>query len=99
MAPRGFNHVFFGNSGSEAVESALKIALSYWREKGQESKKILIGRNRGYHGTNFGGVSVGGIEKNRAQFNKFLPEVYHLSDTHNLKKMLSQKGSLTGVKN
>ena len=51
MAPRGFNHVFFGNSGSEAVESALKIALSYWREKGQESKKILIGRNRGYHGT------------------------------------------------
>ena len=92
MAPRGFNHVFFGNSGSEAVESALKIALSYWREKGQESKKILIGRNRGYHGTNFGGVSVGGIEKNRAQFNKFLPEVYHLSDTHNLKKNAYSKG-------
>ena len=48
---------------------------------------------------NFGGVSVGGIEKNRAQFNKFLPEVYHLSDTHNLKKMLSQKDSLNGVRN
>jgi beta-alanine--pyruvate transaminase len=92
MAPKGFNHVFFGNSGSEAVESALKIALSYWREKGQESKKILIGRNRGYHGTNFGGVSVGGIEKNRAQFNKFLPEVYHLSDTHNLDKNAYSKG-------
>ena len=92
LAPQGFNHVFFGNSGSEAVESALKIALSYWREKGQESKKILIGRNRGYHGTNFGGVSVGGMEKNRTQFNKFLPEVYHLSDTHNLEKNAYSKG-------
>ncbi len=92
IAPKGFNHVFFGNSGSEAVESALKIALSYWREEGQESKKILIGRNRGYHGTNFGGISVGGIEKNRTQFNKFLPEVYHLSDTHNLEKNAYSKG-------
>ena len=92
MAPSGFNHVFFGNSGSEAVESALKIALSYWREKGKENKKILIGRNRGYHGTNFGGVSVGGIEKNRNQFNKFLPDVYHLKDTHNLKKNAFSKG-------
>ena len=92
MAPDGFNHVFFGNSGSEAVESALKIALSYWREKGKEKKRILIGRNRGYHGTNFGGVSVGGIEKNRSQFNKFLPEVYHLKDTHNLEKNAFSKG-------
>ena len=65
LAPEGFNHVFFGNSGSEAVESALKIALSYWKEMGKENKTILIGRNRGYHGTNFGGISVGGIEKNR----------------------------------
>ena len=92
LAPDGFNHVFFGNSGSEAVESALKIALSYWREKGKEQKRILIGRNRGYHGTNFGGVSVGGIEKNRTQFNKFLPEVYHLKDTHNLEKNAYSKG-------
>jgi len=92
LAPNGFNHVFFGNSGSEAVESALKIALSYWREKGKEQKRILIGRNRGYHGTNFGGVSVGGIEKNRTQFNKFLPEVYHLKDTHNLEKNAYSKG-------
>lgn len=92
IAPEGFNHVFFGNSGSEAVESALKIALSYWREKGQDSKKILIGRKRGYHGTNFGGVSVGGIEKNRNQFGKFLPDVYHLSDTHNLEKNAYSKG-------
>ncbi len=92
IAPKGFNHVFFGNSGSEAVESALKIALSYWLEKGDVKKKILIGRNRGYHGTNFGGVSVGGIEKNRTQFNKFLPGVYHLPDTHNLEKNSFSKG-------
>ncbi len=95
LAPEGFNHVFFGNSGSEAVESALKIALSYWKEIGKEDKTILIGRNRGYHGTNFGGISVGGIEKNRNQFNKFLPEVYHLSDTHNLKKNAFSKGQPT----
>ena len=92
ISPEGFNHVFFGNSGSEAVESALKIALAYWREKGKEEKKIIIGRNRGYHGTNFGGVSVGGIEKNRSQFNKFLPDIYHLPDTHNIKKNAFSKG-------
>ncbi|MEK9717364.1 MAG: aspartate aminotransferase family protein [Pelagibacteraceae bacterium] len=92
ISPEGFNHVFFGNSGSEAVESALKIALAYWREKGKEEKKIIIGRNRGYHGTNFGGVSVGGIEKNRTQFNKFLPDIYHLPDTHNIKKNAFSKG-------
>jgi beta-alanine--pyruvate transaminase len=92
ISPEGFNHVFFGNSGSEAVESALKIALAYWREKGKEEKKIIIGRNRGYHGTNFGGVSVGGIEKNRAQFNKFLPDIYHLPDTHNIDKNAFSKG-------
>ena len=92
ISPDGFNHVFFGNSGSEAVESALKIALAYWREKGKEEKKIIIGRNRGYHGTNFGGVSVGGIEKNRSQFNKFLPDIYHLPDTHNINKNAFSKG-------
>jgi len=92
ISPEGFNHVFFGNSGSEAVESALKIALAYWREKGKEEKKIIIGRNRGYHGTNFGGVSVGGIEKNRTQFNKFLPDIYHLPDTHNINKNAFSKG-------
>ena len=66
---------FLGNSGSEAVKS-LKIALSYWREKGQESKKILIGRNRGYHQLILDGVSVGGIEKNELNsinfFQKFI---------------------------
>jgi beta-alanine--pyruvate transaminase len=92
ISPEGFNHVFFGNSGSEAVESALKIALAYWREKGKEEKKIIIGRNRGYHGTNFGGVSVGGIEKNRSQFNKFLPDIYPLPDTHNINKNAFSKG-------
>ena len=92
ISPEGINHVFFGNSGSEAVESALKIALAYWREKGKEEKKIIIGRNRGYHGTNFGGVSVGGIEKNRSQFNKFLPDIYHLPDTHNINKNAFSKG-------
>ena len=65
IAPPGFDHVFFTNSGSESVETALKIALAYHRAKGNASKTRLIGRERGYHGVNFGGTSVGGIANNR----------------------------------
>jgi len=70
--PDGLNRVFFTNSGSEAVETSLKIARAYWRQKGQPSKTRLIGRAKGYHGVNFGGISVGGIGTNRAIFGETL---------------------------
>ncbi len=92
ISPKNLNHVFYSNSGSEAVETALKIALAFYRSKGKNSKKIFIGRQRGYHGTGFGGMSVGGIPKNREQFEKFLPDVYHLPHTHNLKHNAFSKG-------
>ena len=65
IAPPGLDHVFFTNSGSESVETALKIALAYHRAEGQGLETRLIGRERGYHGVNFGGISVGGIANNR----------------------------------
>ena len=66
--PPGLDRVFFCGSGSEAADTALKIARGYWRAKGQASKTRLIGRAKGYHGVNFGGISVGGISGNRASF-------------------------------
>ena len=85
MLPGGIDHVFFGNSGSEAVDSALKIALAYWQAKGQPQRVRLIGRARGYHGVGFGGMAVGGIEANRRQFAAQLPQfVDHLPATHDL---------------
>jgi len=63
ISPENLNHVFYSNSGSEAVETALKIALAYFRTIGKPSKRILIGRERGYHGTGFGGLSVGGSKR------------------------------------
>lgn len=80
--PEGLGSVFFSNSGSEAVDSALKIALAYWRLKGQGQKSLLIGRERGYHGVGFGGISVGGIVKNRMWFPNLL-SADHLPHTHN----------------
>ena len=68
LAPEGFDHVFFTNSGSESVETALKMAIAYHRAKGNGTKVRLIGRERGYHGVNFGGMSVGGIVRNRKMF-------------------------------
>src|SRR5690554_1686502 len=82
VAPDGLNHVFFTNSGSESVETALKIALAYQRVKGQGSRTRLIGRERGYHGVNFGGTSVGGIVSNRKMFGTLLAGVDHLPHTH-----------------
>ena len=81
--PEGMNHVFFSNSGSEAVDSALKIALAYQRARGKASKTRLIGRERGYHGVGFGGISVGGMVKNRMYFGSLLSGVDHLRHTHN----------------
>jgi beta-alanine--pyruvate transaminase len=92
IAPKGFDHVFFTNSGSESVETALKIALAYHRAKGNASKVRLIGRERGYHGVNFGGTSVGGISPNRKMFGSLLSGVDHLRHTHDLAKNAFSKG-------
>lgn len=86
IAPDGMEHVFFTNSGSESVETALKMALAYHRTKGEGSRFRLIGRERGYHGVNFGGISVGGIVPNRKMFGTLLSGVDHLPHTHLLDK-------------
>src|SRR5581483_300753 len=82
--PTGIDHVFFTNSGSESVDTALKIALAYQRAIGQGTRYRLIGRERGYHGVNFGGLSVGGIGANRKQFGVTLAGVDHIRHTHDL---------------
>src|SRR5689334_16297967 len=82
MTPAGIDHVFFTNSGSEAVDTALKIALAYHRARGEGSRFRLIGRERGYHGVGFGGISVGGIVSNRKMFGTLLTGVDHLPHTH-----------------
>src|SRR5690606_5075071 len=86
LAPGDLNRVFFTNSGSEAVETALKIALAWQRARGEPARTRLIGRERGYHGVNFGGNSVGGIVANRKAFGPGLVGVDHLPHTHNLEK-------------
>ena len=88
----GFDHMFFCNSGSEAVDSALKIALAYHRARGEGHRTRLIGRERGYHGTGFGGISVGGIVKNRNVFGSLLTGVDHLPHTFNLEKQAYTTG-------
>src|SRR5688572_430189 len=92
IAPKGLDHVFFTNSGSESVDTALKIALAYHRVKGNASRTRLIGRERGYHGVGFGGISVGGIVSNRKFFGPMLAGVDHLTHTHNLEKNAFSKG-------
>ena len=81
LAPAGLDRVFFTNSGSESVETALKIAFAYHRANGEAQRTLLVGRERGYHGVNFGGMSVGGLVNNRRMF-PTLPYVHHLSQTH-----------------
>ncbi|MDP2410733.1 MAG: aspartate aminotransferase family protein [Pseudolabrys sp.] len=83
LAPGDLDHVFFCNSGSEAVDTALKIALAFHNVRGNASRVRLIGRERGYHGVGFGGVAVGGIVNNRKQFGALLAGVDHLSTTYN----------------
>ena len=82
MTPEGMDRVFFTNSGSESADTALKIALAYHKARGEASRVRLIGRERGYHGVGFGGMSVGGIGPNRKQFGALLPHVDHLPHTH-----------------
>jgi beta-alanine--pyruvate transaminase len=86
------DHVFFTNSGSESVDTALKIALHYHRMRGDAARTRLIGRERGYHGTGFGGISVGGIVKNRMHFGSMLTGVDHLPHTHDLERNAFTKG-------
>ena len=92
IAPKGLEHVLFTNSGSESVETALKVALAYQRVKGEGGRFRLIGRERGYHGVNFGGISVGGIVSNRKMFGTLLTGVDHLPHTHNLAKNAFTRG-------
>jgi beta-alanine--pyruvate transaminase len=92
ILPDGMDRIFFGNSGSEAVESALKIALAYQRARGKAGKFRLIGRERAYHGANFGGVSVGGIVKNRIAFGPGVAGVDHLPHTHDLARNAFSRG-------
>ena len=92
MAPGDLDKVFFCNSGSEAADTALKIALAYWRARGESHRTKLIGRVRGYHGTNFGGMSVGGIANNRKAFGQMLPNVDHLPTTYDRAKQAFSKG-------
>ena len=76
--PEDISNVFFSNSGSEAVDTALKIALAYHRARGEGSRRMFIGRERAYHGVGFGGISVGGIPYNRAAFGQLLPQIDHM---------------------
>lgn len=81
LFPGDLDHAFFTNSGSESVDTALKIALAYQRAKGEGTRTRLIGRERGYHGVGFGGISVGGMVKNRMNFGTLLAGVDHLPHT------------------
>ncbi|MCU0868605.1 MAG: aspartate aminotransferase family protein [Burkholderiales bacterium] len=93
ITPPGMGHVFYVNSGSEAVDTALKIALAYHRARGQGTRTKLIGRERGYHGVGFGGISVGGMVANRKVFGgNLLPNVDHLPHTHDLSKNAFSRG-------
>ncbi|PMS35115.1 beta-alanine--pyruvate transaminase [Trinickia symbiotica] len=93
VMPAGLDRVFFTNSGSEAVDTALKIALAYHRARGEGQRTRLIGRERGYHGVGFGGISVGGISPNRKAFSgSLLGNVDHLPHTHNLEQNAFSKG-------
>ncbi len=93
LAPEGIEHVFFTNSGSEAVDTALKIALAYQRQRGQAQRTHLVGRVRAYHGVNFGGMSVGGIPPNRMLYGgSMIPNVSHLPTTHNLEHNAFSRG-------
>ena len=90
--PQGLDHVFFTNSGSESVDTALKIALAYHRVRGEGTRTRLIGRERGYHGVGFGGISVGGMVNNRKFFAAQLPGVDHLPHTHDLARNAWTRG-------
>ncbi|HTK85628.1 MAG TPA: aspartate aminotransferase family protein [Patescibacteria group bacterium] len=92
LMPGALDRIFFVNSGSEAVDTALKMALAYHYVRGQGHRTKLIGRARSYHGVGFGGISVGGIAPNRKPYGPLLPGVDHLPHTHNLEKNAFSRG-------
>jgi len=92
LAPGDLDHVFFCNSGSEAVDTALKIALAYHNVRGEAARTRLIGRERGYHGVGFGGISVGGMVNNRKLFGTLLAGVDHLPATYSREHQAFSKG-------
>jgi beta-alanine--pyruvate transaminase len=92
ILPDAMDGVFFTNSGSESADTSLKIALAYHVARGDPERNILVGRERGYHGVNFGGISVGGIAHNRAKFGPLLPNVDHLRHTHDPAQNAFSKG-------
>ncbi|MCV2355739.1 aspartate aminotransferase family protein [Paucibacter sp. B2R-40] len=92
LTPAGLNKAFFTNSGSEAVETALKMAIAYHRVRGEGARTRLIGRERGYHGVNFGGISVGGMVGNRKMFGTMLSGVDHIRHTHDPARNAFSKG-------
>lgn len=92
LAPGDLDHVFFCNSGSEAVDTAMKIALAYWNVSGQAQRARFIGRERGYHGVGFGGMSVGGLANNRKAFGTMLAGVDHLPHTYNREHQAFSRG-------
>lgn len=92
LMPGDLDYAFFTNSGSESVDTALKIALAYHRARGEGGRRWLVGRERGYHGVNFGGTSVGGIPANRKTFGNLLPTVAHLQHTHDLEHNSFSRG-------
>ena len=91
MAPGDLDYCLFANSGSEAVDTALKVALAYHRCRGEGQRTRFIGRERGYHGVGFGGISVGGMVANRKMFGNMLPGVDHLPTTYNRAKQAFSK--------
>ncbi|MFV0384860.1 aspartate aminotransferase family protein [Paracoccus sp. (in: a-proteobacteria)] len=93
--PDPLNRIFFANSGSEAVDTALKIALAWHKSRGKAGKTRFIGRERGYHGVGFGGISVGGIVNNRKQFNTLLPGVDHMRHTHDPARNRFTRGAVS----
>ena len=95
MAPADLNAVFFTNSGSESVDTALKMALAYHHARGEPSRTRFVGRERGYHGAGLGGMSVGGIANNRKAFGAHLPGVVHLPQTHDLEHQAFSRGQPT----
>ena len=92
ITPTGLDRVFFTNSGSESVDTALKIAIAYHRVRGEGARSRLIGRERGYHGVGFGGISVGGMVNNRKYFGAMLPGVDHIRHTHDPARNLFSRG-------
>jgi len=93
IMPESMDRIFFTNSGSESVDTALKIALAYHRARGEGQRTRLIGRERGYHGVGFGGISVGGILPNRKAFSaNMIPGVDHMPATLNIDKAAYSRG-------